>query len=41
MPLECDNFVLRKVNWPLPLRTRGWVDGFQVNGHIAVKRDET
>ena len=40
MPLECDNFVFRKVNWPLSLRRGGWVGGFQVNGQIAVKRDE-
>ena len=38
MPLECDDFVFRKLNWPLSL----WrVGGFQVNGQIAVKRDET
>ena len=36
MPLECDDFIFRKVNRPLPLR-RG---GFQFNGQTAVKRDE-
>ena len=25
MSLECDDFVFRKVNWPLPLRRGGWV----------------
>ena len=25
MPLECDDFVFRKVNSPLPLRRGGWV----------------
>ena len=37
MPLECDNFVFRKVNLRLP----GWAGGFQINGQIAVKHDET
>ena len=41
MPLGCDDFVFRKLNWPLPLRKGGCVGGFQVNGQIAVKRDET
>ena len=40
MPLERDNFVFRKVNWPLPLRNC-WVGGFQINGQMAVKRDQT
>ena len=29
MLLECDDFAFRKVNWPLPLRTGGWV-GFRL-----------
>ena len=29
MPLECDNFVFRKVNWPLLLRRGGSV-GFRL-----------
>ena len=29
MPLEGDDFVFRKVNWPLPLR-RGWWEGFRL-----------
>ena len=41
MPLECDDFIFRKVNWPLLLRSSGWVGAFQVNGQIVVKRDET
>ena len=40
MPLEWDDFVFRKVNWPLPLRRVRWV-GFDVNGQIAIKRNET
>ena len=38
MRVGCDDFIFRKVNWPLLLLRRG---GFQVNGQIAVKRDET
>ena len=41
MPIECDDFVFRKVNWPLTLRKGGLVGGFQINGQIVVKRDET
>ena len=40
MPLECDDFVFRKVNWPLPFK-EGWVGGFQVIGQTAVKCDKT
>ena len=41
MTLECDDFVFRKVNWPLPLKRGGWVGGFQLNGKITIKRDKT
>ena len=42
MPLERDDFVFRKVNWPLPLRRMGMGGGGgKVNGQVAVKRDET
>ena len=41
MMLECDDFVFRKVSWSLPLKKAGRVGGFQVNGQIAIKRDET
>ena len=35
MPLECDDFVFRKIYWPLPFRG-GWVGGFQVNVQISL-----
>ena len=37
---QCDDFVFRKVNWPLAVK-EGWVGGFKFNGRIAAKRDET
>ena len=35
MPLGCDDFVFRKVNWPLPLRKRGWV-GFRLTAKLPL-----
>ena len=35
MPLECDDFVFRKVNWPLPLRRGGWV-GFRLTAKLSL-----
>ena len=35
MPLECDNFVFRKVNWPLPLRRNGWL-GFRLTAKLPL-----
>ena len=35
IPLECDNFVFRKVNWPLPLRSSGWV-GFSLMSKLLL-----
>ena len=34
MPLECDDFASRKVNWPLPLRS-GWV-GFRFTAKLPL-----
>ena len=35
MPLECDDFVFRKVNRPLPLRRGGWV-GFRLMAKLPL-----
>ena len=35
MPLECDDFVFRKVNWPLPLRRGRWV-GFRLTAKLPL-----
>ena len=35
MPLECDDFVFRKVNWPLPLRRGRWV-GFRLMAKLPL-----
>ena len=35
MPLELDDFVLRKVNWPLPLRRGEWV-GFSLPAKLLL-----
>ena len=35
MPLECDDLVSRKVNWPLPLRRAGWV-GFRLTAKLPL-----
>ena len=35
MPLEWDDFVLRKVNWPLPLRRGEWV-GFSLTAKLLL-----
>ena len=35
MPLECDDFVFRKVNRPLPLRSDGWV-GFRLTAKLPL-----
>ena len=40
MPLEWDDFVFKKSKLTLAVKEE-WVGGFQVNGQIAVKRDET
>ena len=41
MPLECDDFVFRKVNRPLLLRRGARVGSFQVSGQIVAKGDES
>ena len=35
MSLECDDFVFRKVNRPLPLRTGGWL-GFRLTAKLPL-----
>ena len=35
MPLGCDDFVFRKVYWPLPLRRGGWV-GFRLTAKLSL-----
>ena len=40
MPLECDNFVFRKVNWPLSLRRGGWV-GFRLTAKLPLSETKS
>ena len=35
MPLECDDYVFWKVNWPLPLRRSRWVD-FRLTAKLSL-----
>ena len=35
MPIGCDDFVFRKVNWPLPLSRGGWV-GFRLTAKLPL-----
>ena len=35
MPLECEDFVFRKINWPLPLRRGRWV-GYRLTAKLPL-----
>ena len=40
MPLECYDFVFRKVIWPLPLRRGGWV-GFRLTAKLPLSETKS